>query len=149
LGFQEVDLSSGVKIVAPGNIPLLYEDGFIFAVVSDALEEDAAGEQRYLERLYVNPDFELPPSICPDPVGNEGSEDAVEVEEEPVDQLCTCKWGVYKYPAVQLTVMQTTSSITHVLVGSGQIMAVGEGIVTYQLKEPPVCGNKFQAIASD
>jgi hypothetical protein len=118
LGFQEVDLSSGVKIVAPGNIPLLYEDGFIFAVVSDALEEDAAGEQRYLERLYVNPDFELPPSICPDPVGNEGSEDAVEVEEEPVDQLSGSVVEHTDQRGSQLTQIHTMSSITQVLPAS-------------------------------
>jgi hypothetical protein len=38
-----------MKVVAPGNVALLYEDCFIFTVVSDALKEDAAGEQRNLE----------------------------------------------------------------------------------------------------
>lgn len=114
-GPEQVHLASRLKVIAPCDVALLYKDGFILAVVSDAFEEDPTSEKRYLQRLYVDPDFEFTPRVGSDSVGNESSKDAVEVEEEPVDEL---GWSVsehVKHGGGQLTQIHTMSSITQVL----------------------------------
>jgi len=54
----------------------------IVAVVAEILEEDAAAQQGYLQRGDVDVGVEGAPGVCADAVGEEGREEAVEVEEE-------------------------------------------------------------------
>jgi hypothetical protein len=58
------------------------QDRLIVAVVAQVLEEDAAAEQRDLQRGDVDVGLVGAPCVCAYAVGQEGREEAVEVEEE-------------------------------------------------------------------
>jgi hypothetical protein len=60
----------------------MHQDCLIVAVVAQVFEEDAATEQRDLQRGEVNVGVEGTPSVCPYAVRYEGREEAIEVEEE-------------------------------------------------------------------
>jgi hypothetical protein len=60
-------------------VTVLHQDGLVVAVVSEAREKDAAGEQGDLEGLDVDVDSVLMPCVCPYDPGNDGRKDSVEV----------------------------------------------------------------------
>jgi hypothetical protein len=62
-------------------VAVLHQDGLIVPVVSEARKEYAAGKQGDLEGLDVNVDSVLVPGVCSYSPGNDGGEDAVEVEQ--------------------------------------------------------------------
>jgi hypothetical protein len=72
-------LSDPAQPVSPGYVPVLHQDGFVAAVVSKAREEDAAGEQGYLEGLDIDVNSVEVPGVCSDSPGNNGRKYAVEV----------------------------------------------------------------------
>jgi hypothetical protein len=62
-------------------VAVLHQDGLIIAVISKAREEYAAGKEGDLEGLDVDVDSVLVPSVRSYSPGNDGGEDAVEVEQ--------------------------------------------------------------------
>lgn len=94
----------------------MYEDSLVVRVISEILKKDATSEERNLKSLYVDVRSVCAPCVCSDGVGHEGTEQAVEVEEEEYGQDTTCQKLNEKDP-------ETVSE------------AVGHGeIHTYQLK---------------
>ena len=80
-----------------------------------------------MQGLYVDPHFEFAPCVRSESVGNESSEDAVKVEEEPIDEL---GWSVSEHDGLgggQLTQIHTISSITQVLYQGQQCWKLDEG----------------------
>jgi hypothetical protein len=73
--------------ISPRYVAELDEDGFILAMVLDALEEDSASEQRDLNCLNINPYPEFMPGIGSKAVRDGSREKAIEIEEEPIDKL--------------------------------------------------------------
>jgi hypothetical protein len=68
--------------VVPGDVAAVDQDCLIVAVVAQVLEEDAAAEQRDLQRGDVDVGLVGAPRVCAYAVGQEGREEAIEVEEE-------------------------------------------------------------------
>lgn len=60
----------------------MYQDCFVVAVVAYVLEEDAATEGRDLQAGDVDVGMEVAPCVCANGVGDQGCEEAIEVEEE-------------------------------------------------------------------
>lgn len=72
--------------VTPCHVTLVDEDGLVVSMVSDSLEKDSASEQRDLQSLDVDVHAVLVPGPCSNSVGNQGGEEAIEVEEEEEGQ---------------------------------------------------------------
>ena len=66
---------------------MLDEDRLVLAMVSDSLEEDPPCQQRYLQRLNVDPYSKLVPGIGSEAIGDGSCKETIEIEEEPIHKL--------------------------------------------------------------
>jgi hypothetical protein len=76
----------------------MYQYRLIMAVIPYVLEEEAAAEQRDLERGDVDVRAKGPPCVCAYAVGYESREEAVEVEEEEDGQNAAYEQFNQEYP---------------------------------------------------
>lgn len=86
--------------VVPGDVAAVDQDGLVVAVVAYVLEEDAAAERGDLQAGDVDVGVEVAPGVGADGVGDEGGEQAVEVEEEEDGQDAADEQLNKEHPAV-------------------------------------------------
>ena len=85
--------------VVPGNVPAMYQDCLVVTMIAYVLEEEAAAEQRNLKGGDVDVGVKGAPCVCAYGIGDEGCEQAVEVEEEEDGQDTTYEQFNEEYPA--------------------------------------------------
>ena len=75
-------ISHAAQPIVPSDVASVDQDGLVVAVVANVLEEDAAAEGRDLQAGDVDVGVEVAPGVGANGVGDEGGQQAVEVEEE-------------------------------------------------------------------
>lgn len=75
-------ISHAAQPIVPSDIASVDQDCLVVAVVANVFEEDAAAERRDLQAGDVDVGVEVAPGVGANGVGDEGGQQAVEIEEE-------------------------------------------------------------------